>query len=236
MGLDAAEEADTLRRVHQRVAVGEFAEVERAADGGPDGGAPAREDGERTLASPEELSLGQEEQAVLEPSGQLARRDDDASAEASLDDARGEAADLRAGDVGVEAVDGAVGVAGEQAGSSVLGQRGGGPQEGGARHGAVGGGADEQGFGGRRFEGVRRVAGRSLVGLLEHELVDLGRMQFGAEDVFVAAVHRDDERVGRQVPEERRLGGGAGIVARRADDEAVDFAFATLRRGIERAE
>ena len=52
----------------------------------------------------------------------------------------------------------------------------------------------------------------------------------------MAAVHRDDERVGRQVPEERRLGGRAGIIPRRADDEAVDLAFAALRRGVERAE
>ena len=33
VGLDATEEADALRGMHERVAVGEFAEVERAADG-----------------------------------------------------------------------------------------------------------------------------------------------------------------------------------------------------------
>ena len=52
----------------------------------------------------------------------------------------------------------------------------------------------------------------------------------------MAAIDGDDERVGRQVAEERRFGRGAGIVARRADDQAVDFAFAALRRGVERAE
>ena len=52
----------------------------------------------------------------------------------------------------------------------------------------------------------------------------------------MAAVDRDDERVRRQMTEERGLGRRAGIVARRADDEAVDFAFAALRRGVERTE
>ena len=176
VGLDAAEEADALRGVHEGVAVGEFAEVERAADGGADGGAAARQDGERTLASAEELAFGQQEQAVLEQAGELVRGDDDAAAEPSVGDARREAADLGAGDLGVEPVDGAVGVAGEQAGTPVLGQRGGGPEQGGARLGAVRRGADEQGFSGCRFERVRRVTERSIVGLLEQELVDLGRV------------------------------------------------------------
>ena len=145
------------------------------------------QDGERTFASAEELAFGQQEQAVLEQAGQLVRGDEDAAAEASVRDAWREAADLGAGDLGVEPIDGAVGVTGEQAGTPVLGQRGGGPEEGGTRLGAVRRGADEQGFGGRRFEGVRRVTERRIVGLLEHEFVDLGRVQFGAEDVFVAA-------------------------------------------------
>jgi hypothetical protein len=41
VGLDATEEADALRGMHERVAVGEFTEVECATDGGADGGAPA---------------------------------------------------------------------------------------------------------------------------------------------------------------------------------------------------
>ena len=234
--LDAAEETDALRGVHERVAVGEFAEVEGAADGGADGGAAARQDGERTFASAEELAFGQQEQAVLEQAGQLVRGDEDAAAEASGRDAWREAADLGVGDLGVEPIDGAVGVTGEQAGTPVLRQRSGGPEEGGAGLGAVRGRADEQGFGGRRIERVRHVADRSIIGLLEHEFVDLGRVQFGAEDVLVATVDGDDERVGRQVPEERGLGRRAGIIARGADDEAIDFAFAALRRGIERSE
>ena len=36
--------------------------------------------------------------------------------------------------------------------------------------------------------------------------------------------------------EERRFGGRAGIIARGTDDESVDFAFAALRRGVERTE
>jgi hypothetical protein len=83
---------------------------------------------------------------------------------------------------------------------------------------------------------VHVVAERSVVGLLEYELIDLGRMQFRAEDVFVAAVDRDDERIRRQVAEERGFGGRAGIVTWRADDEAVDFALAALRRGVEGTE
>jgi hypothetical protein len=43
--------------VHQGVAVGEFTEVERAADGGADCGAPTRQNGEWALASAEELAL-----------------------------------------------------------------------------------------------------------------------------------------------------------------------------------
>jgi hypothetical protein len=43
--------------VHESVAVGEFTEVERAADGGADRGAPTRQNGEWALASAEELAL-----------------------------------------------------------------------------------------------------------------------------------------------------------------------------------
>jgi hypothetical protein len=57
VGLDAAKETDALRHVHESVAVGEFTEVERAADGGADGGPASREDGKRALASAEELAL-----------------------------------------------------------------------------------------------------------------------------------------------------------------------------------
>ena len=53
VGLDASEEADALGRVHEGVAVGEFAEVERASDRGADGGASAWQDGERALAAAE---------------------------------------------------------------------------------------------------------------------------------------------------------------------------------------
>ena len=58
VGFDAAKETDALRHVHERVAIGEFTEVERAPDGGADGGATARQDSERTFASAEELALG----------------------------------------------------------------------------------------------------------------------------------------------------------------------------------
>jgi hypothetical protein len=57
VGLDAPEEADALRHVHQGVAIGEFTEVERTADGGADCGAPTRQNGEWALASAEELAL-----------------------------------------------------------------------------------------------------------------------------------------------------------------------------------
>jgi len=188
VGLDAAEEADALRRVHEGIAVGEFAEVERPADRGADGGAASGQDGERAFPPAEKLTLGEQEQAVLEETGQLAGRDDHAAAEASVQHARGEAADLGRGDVGFEPVDGAVGIPREQAGPAVLGQRGGGAEQGGACLGTVGGRADQERFGRRGFERERGVAERSVVGLLEHELVDLRGVKLGAKDVFVAAV------------------------------------------------
>ena len=114
VGLDATEEADALRGMHEGVAVSEFTEVECAADGGADCGTAARQDGERAFASAEELAFSEQEQAILEESGQLAGRDDYAPAETSVDDAWREAANLGAGDVGVESIDGAVGVACEQ--------------------------------------------------------------------------------------------------------------------------
>ena len=236
VGLDAAEEADALRGVDEGVAVGEFAEVERAAHRGADGGTSTGQDGERALAAAEELPFGQEHQAFFEQPGQLARRDDHPAAEASVDDARREAADLRAGDVGVEAVDGAVGVAREEARAAVFGERGGRLQERGTRLPAVRGGADEQGLGGRGFQGHGRIADRCFVGLLQHEFIHRGGMQFRAEDIFVTTVHRDDESVGRQMSEEGRFRRGAGIITRRADHESVDLAFAALRRRVERAE
>ena len=58
VGLDAAKETDALRHVHESVAVGEFTEVERAADGGADRGPASRQNGEWALASAEELALG----------------------------------------------------------------------------------------------------------------------------------------------------------------------------------
>jgi hypothetical protein len=110
VGLDAPEEANALSHVHQGVAVGEFAEIERPADGGADGRAPSGQDGERAFASAEELAFGEQEQAVFEESGKLAWRDDHATAEAAVDDAWREATDFGTGDVCVEAVNGTVGV------------------------------------------------------------------------------------------------------------------------------
>ena len=52
----------------------------------------------------------------------------------------------------------------------------------------------------------------------------------------MAAIDGDDQCVGREMTEERRFGGRAGIVARGADHEAVDLAFAALRRRVERTE
>ena len=197
VGLDATEEADALRGMHEGVAVSEFTEVECAADGGADCGTAARQDGERAFASAEELAFSEQEQAILEESGQLAGRDDYAPAETSVDDPRSEAADLGAGDVGVESVDGAVGVACEQAGSAVLRQGGGGAEQGRTHVGAFARRADEQGFGGRGFERVREVAERSVIGLFEDEFINLSGVKLGAKHVFVAAVDRDNQRVGR---------------------------------------
>jgi hypothetical protein len=57
--LDATKETDALGRVHERVAIGEFTEVERASDGGADRGAPARQNGERAFTSAKKFALGE---------------------------------------------------------------------------------------------------------------------------------------------------------------------------------
>ena len=61
-----------------------------------------------------------------------------------MDDARGKAADLGAGDIGVQSIDRSIRVAGEQAGSAVFGQRGCGAEQGGSGLRAIRGAADEQ--------------------------------------------------------------------------------------------
>ena len=236
VGLDAAEEANALGDVHQSVAVGEFAEVERPPDGGPDRGAAAGQGGQRPLAPTEELSFRQQDQSVLEQARQFPRGQQEATAEASCADARLEATDGGGFDFGVQAVDRPIRISGEQARSAVLGQGRGGAEQGGAVFGALGRRADQQRFRGLAFKRLRRVARGGFIRFFQDELRQLGRVQFGAEDIFVRAVDRNDQDVGREVPEEGGLGDATGIIAWGADHEPVDFPFAPLRRGVKGSE
>ena len=59
-------------------------------------------------------------------------------------------------------------------------------------------------------------------------------MQFDAQDIFVGAVDGDDEGARREVLEKGGFCGLAGVIARGADHQPVDFAFAPLRGGVER--
>ena len=58
-------------------------------------------------------------------------------------------------------------------------------------------------------------------------------MQFDAQDIFVCAVDGDDEGARREVLEKGGFRGLAGVIARGADHQPVDFAFAPLRGGVE---
>ncbi|MEY4033734.1 MAG: hypothetical protein RL492_928 [Verrucomicrobiota bacterium] len=95
---------------------------------------------------------------------------------------------------------------------------------------------DEQGLGGLAFQRRALVAGGGFVGFFQNELGERQRMQFRTEDVLVGAVDAHDQGLRREVPAEGRFGGLARVVARGADDEPVDFAFAALRRWVEGAE
>ena len=44
---------------------------------------------------------------------------------------------------------------------------------------------------------MREVAERSVIGLFEDEFINLSGVKLGAKHVFVAAVDRDNQRVGR---------------------------------------
>ena len=66
VGFDATEEANALGDVHQSVAVGEFAEVERPPNGSTDRGPATGQRGQRPLAPTEEFPLREQDEASLE--------------------------------------------------------------------------------------------------------------------------------------------------------------------------